>query len=206
MRTREWIATRPHPIAYIQSTAALARTPDINLLPEPMRQNRSFVPPCPALRQINRLGWTKTPGKTFAVLAGFCACRSRGTARSAVWDETDVGFRSFAVAACWLLRRGAGRQTGHSQVMILREPRLHFRRKRIEPTKRGTKPNLNFPLLLMQRCFAHGVCLWPGCSPCRRCGHNYTDVQIYRSGSCLWAGHLVLFNETIVVHHEPQSS
>jgi hypothetical protein len=34
----------------------------------------------------------------------------------------------FASAACWLLHRGAGRQSGHSQVMILHEPRLHFRR------------------------------------------------------------------------------
>ena len=35
-------------------------------------QKRSFVPPCPATRQINCLDWTKTHGKTFAVLAGFC--------------------------------------------------------------------------------------------------------------------------------------
>jgi hypothetical protein len=35
-------------------------------------QKRSFMPPRPAPRQINRLDWTKTHGKTFAVLAGFC--------------------------------------------------------------------------------------------------------------------------------------
>jgi hypothetical protein len=34
-------------------------------------QKRSFVPGFPAPRQINRLAMAKTPGKTFAVLAGF---------------------------------------------------------------------------------------------------------------------------------------
>ena len=48
------------------------RGADKNLLPELSGQIRSFVPPFPAPRQINRLDWTKTHGKTFVVLAGFC--------------------------------------------------------------------------------------------------------------------------------------
>jgi hypothetical protein len=36
-----------------------------------MRQKRSFLPVIAAPRQINRLGWTKTYGKTNQVLAGF---------------------------------------------------------------------------------------------------------------------------------------
>jgi len=39
---------------------------------EPMRQKRSFLSGCLALPKINRLAETKTPGETFAVLAGFC--------------------------------------------------------------------------------------------------------------------------------------
>jgi hypothetical protein len=60
----------------------------------------------------------------------------------------------FADAACWLLRRGAGRQSGHSQVMILREPTLHFRRKPIEPTRRGTFPSFVFHTSLTQHWLA----------------------------------------------------
>jgi hypothetical protein len=42
-----------------------------NLAAPSLRQKRSFLPVSPALRQINRLGWTKPPGKTLEVLARF---------------------------------------------------------------------------------------------------------------------------------------
>ena len=42
-----------------------------NPMTKAISHKRPFSPVCPALRQINRLGVTKTPGKTFAVLAGF---------------------------------------------------------------------------------------------------------------------------------------
>ncbi len=38
----------------------------------PMRQKRSFLTVCAAQPQINPLAMTKTLGKSFAVLAGFC--------------------------------------------------------------------------------------------------------------------------------------
>lgn len=44
---------------------------DKNLRPKYMRQKRSFLAKCPTLPRINGLPRTKTPGKTFAVLAGF---------------------------------------------------------------------------------------------------------------------------------------
>jgi hypothetical protein len=56
----------------LQATESLSGTPDTNPLPISMRQKRSFLAASPAPPRINRLARTKTPGKTFAVLAGFC--------------------------------------------------------------------------------------------------------------------------------------
>jgi len=64
-------------------------TSDTNPVTEPPRQIRSFVPSSPAPRRINRLGWTKTPGKIEAILSRFCAYRLRRAARSAVRTKAD---------------------------------------------------------------------------------------------------------------------
>ena len=45
---------------------------DKNLWSKRVGQIRPFLPPCPVPSRINRLAMTKTPGKTFAVLAGIC--------------------------------------------------------------------------------------------------------------------------------------
>lgn len=69
------------------------------------------------------------------------------------------------------------RDFGHSKVHDRPRPKPNTRRITHRHERRGTKPNLDYPLLLMQHCFARGACLSPRCSPRRRCGQYHTDVQ-----------------------------
>ena len=54
-------------------------------------QKRSLSPSRPAPHQYNRLGWTKTYGKTKAVLAGFCPANVESGMTKEPKDEKGAG-------------------------------------------------------------------------------------------------------------------
>lgn len=56
-----------------------------------MRHKRSLSPSRPVPHQINRLGWTKTYGKTKAVLAGFCPADVESGMTKEPKDEKGAG-------------------------------------------------------------------------------------------------------------------